>query len=107
MMNLFNRLPGSRREKAGLEWKIFKKLPAILLGGTLCALGLIAVLQSGLLGMQMKDAMQFQYAVVGWLLFHWMSILAIGLFCSIVIVMKGHAYVLDAYPLSDSEHPQA
>lgn len=106
-MNLFNRLHGSRREEAGLEWKIFRKLPAILLGGTVFALGLIAALQFGLLEMQIKNAMQLQYAIVGWLLFHWMSILAIGLFCSIAIVMKGPAYVMDAYPLPDSEHPKA
>ena len=39
-MNLFNKLPGFVRSPPGLEQRIWRRLPAILLWGTLLPLGL-------------------------------------------------------------------
>ncbi len=36
----------------------------------------------------------------------WMAALAVAIGCLMVVVMKGPAYVADAYPLPDSEHPE-
>ena len=105
-MNPFNRLPASRRSPSGLEWTLLKKLPAVLLTGTLLCAGFALVLQSGWLDLGDKELQTAQYATIGLMLFHWMSVLMLGLGCVIVVVMKGHAYVMDAYALPDSESPQ-
>jgi hypothetical protein len=105
-MNPFNRLPASRRSPSGLEWPLLKKLPAVLLTGTLLCAGFALLLQSGWLGLDEKETQTAQYATIGLMLFHWMSVLMLGLGCVIVVVMKGHAYVMDAYVLPDSESPQ-
>jgi hypothetical protein len=105
-MNLFNRLPGSRRAPPGLEWKVLKKLPAILFAGTVLAVAFILLLQCGLLNLEAKESLKFQYVSIGLVLFHWMSILVLALVCIIVVVMKGHAYVMDSYQLPDSDLPR-
>lgn len=105
-MNLFNRLPGSRRAPAGLEWTVLKKLPGILLAGTLLPVCIILLLRAGLTELDAKQAMEATYAAAGVLLFYWMSVLALGILCVIIMIMKGHAYVADAYPLPDSDLPK-
>ena len=85
---------------------VLKKLPAILLAGTLLCAGFVLLLQSGWPELDAEASLKSQYAVIGLMLFHWMSILTIALLCAIVVVMKGHAYVMDAYELPDSEHPK-
>ena len=104
-MNPFNRLPGSQRAPPGLEWPLLKKLPSILLAGTLLCTGFVLLLQSGWLALDDKESLQAQYATIGLMLFHWMSVLAVALGCIIVVLMKGHAYVMDAYSLPDSDRP--
>jgi hypothetical protein len=36
---------------------------------------------------------------------HWTVVLTVGIGAFIVMVMKGPAYVADAYPLVESDHP--
>lgn len=38
---------------------------------------------------------------------HWTVVLTVAIVALIVMVMKGPAYVADAYPLSDAEYPDA
>ena len=104
-MNL-TRLPGSRRVPSGLEWTVLKRLPVILLAGTLLPAGVVLMMQAGLVELSVKDALEAQYTAIGVVLFHWISTLTLGIFCLIVVLMKGHGYVADAYPLSDSERPK-
>lgn len=104
-MNWFNRLPGSRKCAPGLEWTVLKKLPMILAAGTVLPLAFIVLMKAGALGLGTAAVREAGYAAAGLLLFHWMSTLTVALFCFIVYVMKGHAYVADAYPLPDSEEP--
>jgi len=101
-MNL-TRLPGSRRIPSGLEWTVLKRLPMILLAGTLLPAAVVFMMQADL---STKAALEAQYTAIGVVLFHWISVLTVGIFCLIVVLMKGHGYVADAYPLSDSEHPK-
>lgn len=105
-MNMFNRLPGSRRTPSGLEWVVLKKLPAMLLAGTLLPTCVVLLIQAGLMDLDAKDALQAKYAVAGLVLFHWISMLTVGILCVIVVIMKGHGYVADAYPLPDSDRPK-
>ena len=103
-MNLFNRLPGFQRSAPGLEQRIWRRLPAILLWGTLLPLGL-----AGLNHALVQDAsesaghagavMLWDFTLFGVVVLHWTLMLTLALGCFIVRVMKGPAYVADAYPL--------
>jgi len=42
------------------------------------------------------------YGLLGWLLLHWSLWIAVATGCFVVRVMKGPAYVADAYPLPDA-----
>jgi hypothetical protein len=50
----------------------------------------------------------WDYTMFGVVVLHWTLVLTVGLGCFIVRVMKGPAYVADAYPLpSDRAEPAA
>lgn len=103
----FKRLPGSQRAPSGLEWSVLKKIPLVLSLGTLLFAFSLLLLQSGWIDLDTKELLKAQYAAIGMLLFHWMSTITLALLCIIVVVMKGHAYVMDAYALPDSERPKS
>lgn len=105
MKRFHTRLPGSRREPPGIERILLRRLPGLLMIGTLLpALYALAVqwlaphTAAGLREMQTA-----QYAAIGVVLFHWMAVMTTSLICAIVVVMKGHAVVADAYPLPDAD----
>ena len=109
-MNVFNRLPGFTRTPPGLERVVLRVLPRTLLLGTL-ALGLpslVARLWPETSGG--ADAARQVAAVdilaIGVLVVFWTAALTAAIASFIVMVMKGPAYVADAYPLSDSDAPQ-
>lgn len=104
-MSLFNRLPGSKRSPSGLEWTVLKKLPALLIIGTIVLGGFALLMHWNMFDLDAKQALKAQYVTIGLIFFHWMSTLTTAIFCMIVVLMKGHAYVWDAYPLPDSERP--
>lgn len=105
-MNLFNKLPGYVRSMPGLEQRIWRRLPAILLWGTLLPLAL-AGLNRALAwaittpGGGKKALLLWDYTMFGVVVLHWSLVLTVALGCFIVRVMKGPAYVADAYPLPD------
>jgi hypothetical protein len=107
-MNLFNKLPGFVRSTPGLEHLIWRRLPAILLWGTLLPLGL-AGLNRGLApaapesGASAGALLLCDYTMFGVVVLHWTLVLTVALACFIVRVMKGPAYVADAYPLRDDK----
>ena len=108
-MNWLQKLPGFQRSPSGLEWALWRKLPHILLAGTaLPLLGLLVVhLAYGdpdsaaaerLIGMA-------NFAVVGLISLHWSLMLAVAIGCVIVMLMKGPAYVADAYEMPHRDQP--
>ncbi len=107
-MNYFSKLEGFQRSPAGLEWEIWKKLRLIWVTGTVLPLMLSggAFLLDGL--EYTRSVEQFFYVMVGVVILHWSLILTLAIGCVIVMVMKGPAYVADAYamdepcPVSDS-----
>ena len=109
-MNWLKRLPGYPTTPAGLEWKILKRLPMITLGGTLLpAVALAAVWLTQVAeptAAQQRDFWQLAYMVLGLVILHWTLVVTVAIGCVIVWVMKGPAYVADAYPLSHSDHPK-
>jgi hypothetical protein len=100
-MNYFKKLDGFQRSPAGLEWEIWKKLRLILGAGT--ALPLIASGVAYLLdGMEFTRLVeQFFYVMVGLVILHWSLMLTLAIGCAIVILMKGPAYVADAYIMEE------
>lgn len=105
-MNLFNKLPGFVRSAPGLEQVIWRRLPAILLWGTLLPLGLAGVNRVLASATSVSDAnasvgalLIWDYTMFGVVGLHWTLVLTLALACFIVRVMKGPAYVADAYPL--------
>jgi hypothetical protein len=98
----FARLPGARRSPPGLEWKLLKRLPAILLVGTAVPVGVALALwwaaPSPPSPADERDLLLMAFRVAGVLLLHWTLVLTVAIGCVIVIVMKGPGYVADAYP---------
>ena len=97
------RLTGFRRSPPGLEWKILQRLPAML------ALGMLAVLAGGSVAhVVLADDRLLALAhalTAAAALLHLAATGGIALACVIVWLMKGPAYVADAYPLPDSDAP--
>ena len=108
-MELFNRLPGSKTSPPGLERKVLRALPAVLALGTLLPAAYVLLLHLLSFGASEGFVRSVQvtcYVVVGAILLNWMIVMQIALLCVIVVLMKGHAYVADAYALPDSPAPR-
>lgn len=109
-MHWLNKLPGSIRSAHGLEWVLWRKLPAIWVAGTvlpLLALGIYhwwaeAITPESERALQMADFM-----VAGLVAFHWMAVLTVAIGCVVVMLMKGPAYVADGLDVSHSDRPRA
>lgn len=102
-MKLFSRLPGFTRTPAGQERVVLRMLPkAFFLGTLLLALpSLLAHLIAS-----PDDALAVTTTdiyVISLVILHWTVVFTIGIAAFIVMMMKGPAYVADAYPLNESE----
>ena len=102
-MNWLQKMPGPRRrEAAGLEWTLWRRLPAILAVGTLMpvafggALGLAS--WAGVAPWDDRSLGVLLYVLAGIVILHWTLVLTLAIGCIVVMVMKGPAYVADAYP---------
>jgi hypothetical protein len=108
-MKLFNKLPGSVRSAPGLEWRILKKLPLAVLLGTV--LPLVVSLTNhvfppaGAAIEVEKYVVMVDILCIATVLTIWAAALTVAIGCFVVMVMKGHAYVADAYQLVDAEQP--
>jgi hypothetical protein len=102
-MNFFNRLPGFTRTPAGKERIILRRLPWVLMLGTLLlAIPSLAVR----LIFDWEDVMavgKTDIYVISLIILHWTVVLTVGIGAFIVMVMKGPAYVADAYPMQDAD----
>lgn len=109
-MNWLNKLTSTRQTSSGLEWTLWRKLPAITLVGTalpLLVLGLLHVLaEPELSAAEARRLQMIDYAVAGLVLFHWSMVLTVGIGCVIVMIMKGPGYVADGLWVSHSDKPR-
>lgn len=107
-MNLFNKLPGFQRSPPGLERKILRRIPAALTIGL--AILVLPSLILRLTGHSRWDPAQTVSMVdiyaMGAVLFYCNVIAFIAVAAFIVMVMKGPAYVADAYPVNDGDSPR-
>lgn len=108
-MHWLNKLPHSIRSASGLEWTLWRKLPAIALLGTalpVLALGAYHLLADPTTPAEQRAMQLVDYAVFGVVVFHWTALLTVGIGCVIVMLMKGPAYVADGFPVSHSDQPR-
>ena len=104
-MKLFNRLPGFTRTPAGKERVVLRQLPWALLLGTL----LLAV--PSLLARLIASPEELQAItttdiyVISLIILHWTVVFTVGVAAFIIMMMKGPAYVADAYPLPEADRP--
>lgn len=102
-INWLTKLPGFERSRHGLEWVIWKRLPAVLFWGSAIPLALAALLWV-LAPSQPEGAPQdpgsllLIYQLIGLVVLHVTLVLTVAIGCAIVMLMKGPAYVADAYP---------
>jgi len=101
-MGVLNRLPGFRRSPHGFEWVLWKRLPAILVLGTVLPAGTGLVLwwlaPDHATAAEASDLLRIGYQLAGLVLLHWTLVLTVAIGCIVVLVMKGPAYVADPYP---------
>ena len=108
-MKLLNPLPKSPIEPAGTERRVLRALPAMLALGTL--LPAFYVLALYLLALGGADELlrrveMARYVATGVILLNLMVVMHTALLATIVALMKGDAYVADAYLLPDSAKPR-
>ncbi len=108
-MKLLTRLHG-RRVPPGLEWEILRKLPHITFAGLLIPVALAVLVrllpvQAGVdVAKHVKTVDIFAIATTITFL---TAVLTVAIACIVVYLMKGPAYVADAYPLQHSDRPGA
>ncbi len=109
MSNLFNRLPGFQKTPAGQERQVLRRLPGILAVGTL-----LLCLPSLAARMWWAGAPDYEVGArittvdiyaIGVLILHWTAVLTVAIGAVIVTIMKGPAYVADAYPMEGMDRP--
>lgn len=108
MMTRYLKRLHDRCEPPGLEWAILRRLPVALLVGTLIPAGL-SILVRMLPPAEGVDAPKavlnvdiFSFAA---LITFWAAVLTVAIGCVVVAIMKGPAYVADAYPVAHANRP--
>jgi len=99
----------NQHHPAGLEWRILKMLPLVMAAGVFVPLFLSAVIRLFPLIIPEADTSRLQIGI---------DILSISLFftvlsgvitvaigCITIVLMKGPAYIADAYELDDADRP--
>jgi len=107
-MGLFKKLHG-RRVPPGLEVQILKKLPKITVAGLLL-IGALSVLVRVLPAQPGIDAPKHInsvdiFAIASGITFL-TGVFTVAIGCVVVHVMKGPAYVADAYPVQHADKPR-
>jgi hypothetical protein len=96
---------------AGLEWAILKMLPKVLLAGIFIPLFMsifIRLFPAGdSLGEIEKHISSIDILSISLFVTLLTAVFTIVIGCIIIVLMKGPAYVADAYELDDADEPEA
>jgi len=107
-MDLFKRLH-DRCEPPGLEVAILRQLPKTLLLGTLLPLGLSLLVRLLPAPAEIDIAKRITsvdiFSVAAGITL-WTAVFTVAIGCVVVFILKGPAYVADAYPINDSPQPR-
>ncbi len=107
-MKLFKRLH-NRCEPPGLEMAILRKLPLVLLIGTLIPVAMAVLVRviAHPAGADIdKRILSVDIFAIATALTFWTAVFTVAIGCFVVLVLKGPAYVADAYPINDSPRPR-
>ena len=110
-MDPFKKLPGYRKAPPGLERNILRLVPKVFLVGTV--LILLPSLIARIWTMDQapwvinKFITTIDIYAFGLLTVLWTALFTVCVGAFTVMVMKGPAYVADAYPLPDADKPRA
>ena len=105
----FKRLPGFKQTPAGQERDVLRWLPKVLTLGTL-----LLCLPSLAVRLWFADAPAYEVGprittvdiyAISVMVLHWTVVLTVGIGAVIVMIMKGPAYVADAYPMEGMDRP--
>ncbi len=110
-MSAFNKLPGFSKTPPGKERILLRRLPMILLAGTLL-LGLPSLVARVIPWSDSEADVALQIMTIdiygiSLIVLHWTVVFTVAIAAFIVFVMKGPAYVADPYPLDEAEYPDA
>lgn len=110
-MNAFNKLPGFVRTPPGKERTVLRNLPGIFFLGTLL-LGLPSLLSRLFFADEAVTATTnlittIDIYAIALIALHCTIVFTVAIAAFIIMVMKGPAYVADAYPLEESETPDS
>lgn len=109
-MDWLKKLPGYQRTPYGFELRLLRKMPRVLLLGTL-----LPVLLSGLARLFLtkgspaeieRHLQMFDFGMIGLVILIWTAVGTVSFGCVIVWLMKGPAYVADGYEVSHSDRPK-
>ena len=110
MSRFFKKLPGYSTSQPGKERWILSQAPAWTLLGTLAILMpsiLTRILPAeGQIARSASSTGFIDILVIATLICYWIAIFTIVIGAYIVVLMKGPAYVADAYPLEDADRPK-
>lgn len=109
-MSLLNKLPGYQRTPYGLELKILRNTPRMLVYSTLIIGIFVAVAYLMAPGQPLQADEKFLHtvdimAIAVWITV-WTAIFTVAVGAFVVYLMKGPAYVWDPMEVTDSEHPK-
>jgi hypothetical protein len=108
-MNWLKKLPGFQQTPYGLEWRVLRLMPSVLVAGTLLP-GVVAYLARLFIAADnaaelARRIQLFDYVMIGLVIFIWTLVLTVTIACVIVWLMKGPAYVADGFEVSHSDKP--
>lgn len=109
-MAWLNKLPGFQRTPYGREWVWLRRIPLLGLAATVVpALMSLAARFFMTAGSEVELArriQQFDFVMIGLAIFVWTLVLTVAVGCVVVWLMKGPAFVADAYEVSHSDAPK-
>ncbi len=108
-MNWLRKLPGFQQTPYGLEWRVLRLMPAVLMAGTvlpaLLSFAARFFITSGSAAELARKIQLFDYVMIGFVIFIWTLVLTTTIGCVIVWLMKGPAYVADGFEVSHRDKP--
>ena len=98
-----------RQEPPGAETALLRRMPVILVAGSLAPLVVHALagtwVDDG--AASKKALLSIDIFLIAAVVTFWTAVFTVTIGCIIVAIMKGPAYVADAYPVQDAKRPAA
>jgi chromate transport protein ChrA len=96
-----------RQEPPGVETTLLRRMPAILILGSLAPVVVHLLASAWLEGAPgaAKQILSIDIFLAAAVATFWTAVVTVTLACIIISIMKGPAYVADAYPVNDASRP--